>query len=156
MANRTAWTAGNSASGIGWQSMTVSATLAAGSAQLDNTDVANDTNLDLFADVSISCTTASSTYTAGMNVAFYVCALNQDGTTYGDNHLTTTAAAVTTSLYPAGLIPLFVGATQTSIIGNIIGIQLPPGKFRWGFMNNGITFTAATFKFRTYNTNLNN
>jgi hypothetical protein len=156
MANRTAWTAGNSASGLGWQAMTVSATLAAGSAQLDAADVANATNLDLFADISVSCTTASATYSAGMCLSFYIYALNQDGTTYGDNHLTTTAAAVVPAMPAAAVIPLFIGATQTSIVGHALQIPLPPGNFRWAIANNGVTLTAATVKFRTYNTNLNN
>lgn len=155
MASRTAWTAGNGA-GLTWTTITISATLAAGSAQMDTADVANGTALDQLADLSISLTTASSTYTALMNIAIYLCMLNQDGTTYGDNHLTTSAAAVTPSFPPVATIPLFAAAAQTSIIGNVQGILLPPGTFRWGVMNNGITLTAATVKFRTYNTNLNN
>jgi hypothetical protein len=156
MVSRTAWTAGNGV-GFTWTALTVSATLANGNSQLDNADIANQTNLDMFADLSISLTIASSTIAAGAYIAFWLAALNQDGSTYGDNHVTTTAAAVTPSYPSIAIIPCFAAAAQTSIIGNALGLVIPPGTFRWIIQNNsGFTLTAATAKYRTYNINNNN
>lgn len=156
MASRTAWTGGNGA-GLTWATANANAgTLANGNSVLDSTDITNGTSLDIFADVSFSCTIASSAVLAGANVAFYLALLNQDGSTYGDNHVTTTPGSAAPSYAPAAVIPLFV-ATVTSLIGNYQGIILPPGTFRWIVQNNsGFAFTAATIKYRTYNTNLNN
>lgn len=157
MASRTAWTAGNGA-GLTWATANANAgTLGNGNSVLDSTDIANGTNLDIFADVSFSCTISSSTIAAGANLAFYLALLNQDGTTYGDNHVTTTPAAAAPSYAPVAVVPLFAAASQTSLIGIYQGIILPPGTFRWIVQNNsGFAFTAATIKYRTYNTNLNN
>jgi hypothetical protein len=157
MVSRTAWTGGNGA-GLTWATANANAgTLANGNSVLDSTDITNGISLDIFADVSFSCTIASSTIAAGANIAFYLALLNQDGSTYGDNHVTTTPAAAAPSYAPAAVINLFAAATQTSLIGNYQGIVLPPGTFRWIVQNNsGFAFTAATLKYRTYNTNLNN
>lgn len=156
-ANRTAWTAGNGV-GFTWTTAQANAgTLATGNSVLDSTDVTNQSALDLFADLSHSLTLASSTIAAGANIAYWLCALNQDGTTYGDNHLTTTPAAVTPSFFPIAVINCFAAAAQTTIVGNCTGLVMPPGTFRWGTQNNcGFTLTGATIKYRTYNTNLNN
>lgn len=157
MANRTAWVAGNGA-GLTWSTANANAgTLANTNSVLDSTDITNGTALDIFADVSISCTISSSTIVAGANVALYLAYLNQDGTTYGDNHVTTTPAAAAPSYPPIAVIPLFAAATQTSLIGIATGLILAPGTFRWIVQNNsGFNFTAATIKYRTYNINLNN
>lgn len=163
-ANTVAWIGGNLNAGTGWvtavgNSTTGLATLANGSSILDGADVTNGTAFDLFADLSHSMTIASSTILAGAAISYWIYSLNQDGTTYGDNHLTTTAAAVTPSAGPSCAINCFPGATQTSIIGNsnvFQPITLPPGTFRWAMQNNsGFAFTAATIKFRSYITNVN-
>jgi len=158
-ANTTAWTGGTLNSGLGWVNAISTggvATLANGNSILDGTDQTNGTGLDIFADLSFSITIASSTIVAGANTVYYNYYLNQDGTTYGDNHLTTTAAAVTSTLFPVATPACFAAAAQTSIIGNWTGIVLAPGTFRWAMQNNcGFTFTAATIKYRSYNTNLN-
>ena len=157
MTNRLAWTAGNGV-GFTWSVANANAgTLANGNSVLDSTDILNQTALDIYADVSISLTIASSTIAAGANMTFWIAMLNQDGTTYGDNKVTTTPAAVTPSYSPAAVIPTNPGTAQTSIIGNAFGIIIPPGTFRWLVQNNiGFTLTAATIKYRTYNMNLNN
>lgn len=157
MANRTAWTGGLLNSGLGWvTAVSTAGTLATANSVLDSSDITNGSSLDIFADISVSCTISSSTIAAGANLAFWIYPLNQDGTTYGDNHLTTTPAAVTPSAAPDVIIPCFAAAGQTSIIGIARGIIIPPGTFRWAIQNNcGFTFTAATIKYRTYNTNLN-
>lgn len=161
MASRTAWTAGNGV-GFTWSTAIASANMASmtnGQSVMDSTDITNQTALDMFADISISLAISSSTIAAGANIAIWLYALNQDGTTYGDNHLTTSAATVTSSAPPIASIPCFAAATQTSIIGNITGIIIPPGTFRWAMQNNsGFTLTSGTqtVKYRTYNINLNN
>lgn len=160
-ASRTAWVAGNGA-GFTWATAIASANMASmtnGQSVMDSTDITNQTALDLFADVSISLIIASSTIAAGANIALWIYPLNQDGSTYGDNHLTTSAASVTSSASPIAVIPCFAAATQTSIIGNITGIVMPPGTFRWAMQNNsGFSLTSGTqtIKYRTYNTINNN
>jgi hypothetical protein len=160
MANRTAWVAGLGQT-FTWGTAIASANMASmtnGQSVLDSTDITNQTALDIFADISISLAIASSTIAAGANIAIFLAALNQDGTTYGDNHLTTSAASVTPSYSPIAVIPLFAAATQTSLIGNALGLVIPPGTFRWGMQNNsGFSLTSGTqtIKYRTYNTNLN-
>lgn len=161
MTSRTAWTGGLLNTGLGWTATLTTggvATLANGNSILDGTDITNGTSLDIFADISLSATIASSAVAAGANVVFWAYYLNQDGTTYGDNQLTTTAAAVTpVAVGQAGpySIPLFA-STRTTLVGNYTGIILAPGTFRFAMQNNcGFTFTACTVKFRSYNTNLN-
>jgi hypothetical protein len=156
-ANRTAWTAGNGV-GFTWSTAQANAgTLASTDSVLDSTDITNQTALDLFCDVSHSLTIASSTIAAGANFAYYLAYLNEDGSTYGDNHVTTTPAAAAPTYPPAAAVAAFAAATQTSVIGNATGILLAPGTFRWVNQNNiGFNLTAATIKYRTYNTNLNN
>jgi hypothetical protein len=163
MANRIAWTAG---SGVGF---TWTTCIPSGNMQgmlnaqsvLGTTDVTNQTGLDIFADVSISLSISSSTIAAGANVPIYLAQLNQDGTTYGDNHVTTTALGNSPSYPPVAIIKCFVGASQTSIIGNAIGVMIPPGTFRWAMKNNtgfqlSVSANSQQIKYRTYNTNLNN
>lgn len=162
MTSRTAWTAGNGV-GFTW-------TLAINTADLTtmataNTvvssvaDIANQTNLDMFMDISVSCNISSSTIAAGANLALFIFPLNQDGTTYGDGQFTNgTAAAKTPTFPPCGVIPLVAAASQTTLLGMITQIPIPPGSFRVGMQNNsGFTFTGTnTVKYRTYNLNLNN
>lgn len=156
-ANTTSWSGGNLNSGLGWVSiLSAVSSLGSGSAILDNTDVTNGTGLDIFCDISMSGTIGSNTIAAGANFAFWIYMLNQDGTSYGDNHQSTTASANVPSDAPDAVIPLFAAAAQTSIVGSKKGLQLPPGTFRWVVQNNcGFNATGLVFKFRTYNTNLN-
>jgi hypothetical protein len=161
VASRTAWTAGNGV-GFTWTTAIASANMASmtnGQSVLASSDITNQTALDIFADVSISLIIASSTIAAGANIAIFMAILNQDGSTYGDNHVTTTASSVTPSYTPIATIPCFAGASQTTIIGNALGIVIPPGTFRWAMQNNsGFSLTSGTqtIMYRTYNTNLNN
>lgn len=153
---KTSWTAGNGV-GYTWSQAIASARMASmtsGQSVMDGTDITNQTAQDMFADISISLIIASSTIVAGANIAIFLYALNQDGTTYGDNHLTTTAASVTPSLPPIATINCFAAATQTSIIGNATGLIIPPGTFRWAMQDNsGFSLTSGTqtISYRTYN-----
>lgn len=167
MANKTSWVAG---AGVGftWTQAIASSqmvSMANGSTVLDTTDITNQTDLDIFCDVSISLVIASSTIVAGADIAIFLAMLNQDGTTYGDNKIVTTAggSAITPSYPPIVAIPCFAAAAQTTIIGNSWSagsspLVIPPGTFRWALQNNsGFTLTAGTqtVKYRLYNTNLN-
>lgn len=163
MTARTAWTAGNGA-GLTWATAINSADLASmvnGSTVVSSVaDIANGTNLDMFMDVSVNMLIASSTIVAGANLALWLYALNQDGTTYGDGQFVNgTQKASTPTFSPIGAIPLIAAAAQTALIGQINQIIIPPGSFRLALQNNsGFTLTSGTqtVKYRTYNLNLNN
>jgi hypothetical protein len=163
MSSRTAWTAGNGV-GFTWTTLINSADLASminGSSVVSSVaDIANQTNLDMFMDISFSCAIASSTIVAGANISFWLFLLNQDGTTYGDGQFTNgTQAAKTPTFAPCGIFPLVAAAAQTTMVGAINQIIIPPGSFRVAAQNNsGFTLTAGTqtVKYRTYNINLNN
>jgi hypothetical protein len=163
VSNRTAWAAGNGV-GLTWTTLINSADLASmanGKTVLSSVaDIANGTNLDQFMDVSASCAIASSTIAAGATLAFWIYALNEDGSTYGDGQLTSgTPASVTPTFPSSGTMPLVAAASQTTLLGFIQGIIIPPGSFRVAMQNSsGFSFTSGTqtVKYRTYNINLNN
>src|SRR3974390_2010594 len=100
MVNRTAWTAGNGV-GYTWTSIIQSSDfttslLTNGQSVLGTPTVANQTQQDMFMDISVRLSIASSTIAAGANLALWLYALLDNGTTYGDGQLTAgTAAAVT-------------------------------------------------------------
>jgi len=162
MANRTSWVAGNGA-GLSWTTGINSSDLASmssGSSVLSTVaDIANGTNLDQFMDVSVRCAIASNTIAAGANLALWLYALLDDGSTYGDGQLAAgTQAAKTPVFSPCGVIPLLAAASQTTLVGIVTGILLPPGSFRLALQNNsGFALSAGTqtVKYRTYNQNLN-
>lgn len=162
MANTNAWSAGNGV-GFTWSTAINSADMAsmgnANSVVSSVADIANQTNLDIFADISFSLAISSSTIVVPANIAFWLFLLNQDGTTYGDGQFTNgTAAAKTPTFSPCAVFPLVAAAAQTTLVGFISGILIPPGSFRWGMQNNsGFTLTSGTqtVKYRTYNTQNN-
>lgn len=158
MASRTAWIAGNG-QGLTWGSLFGSevSTLVNGDSVLSSVDIANGTALDQFMDVSLEATIASSTIAAGANFALWLMALMEDGSTYGDNSMTTTPAAVAPGIFPVATMPLIAKASTTALYGYAQGVILPPGSFAMALQNNcGFTLTACTVKYRTYNQNLNN
>lgn len=162
MASRTAWVAGLG-QGFTWGTAINSADMASianGSSVVSSVaDITNQTALDIFADLSFSLAIASSTIVAGANIAFWIAALNQDGSTYGDGQFTNgTQAAKTPTFAPCAVFPLVAAAAQTTMVGAVTGIIIPPGSFRFAMQNNsGFALTAGTqtVKYRTYNTNLN-
>lgn len=162
MASRTAWVAGLGV-GFTWTTLVNSADLASmanGSSVVSSVaDIANQTNLDQFMDVSLRCAIASSTIVAGANFALWLYALLDDGSTYGDGQFTNgTAAAKTPTFAPVAIFPLVAAAAQTTLVGFASGIIIPPGSFRAAIQNNsGFALTAGTqtVKYRTYNQNLN-
>lgn len=166
MTSRTAWTTGNGNSGAGltWTTGINSSDLAsmatANSVLSSVADIANGTNLDMFMDISAILAISSSTIAAGANLAFWLYALQEDGSTYGDGLLVAgTQAAKTPAFVPCAIMPLIAAAAQTALVGFSQQIIIPPGSFRLAIQNNsGFTLTAGTqtVKFRSYNLNLNN
>jgi hypothetical protein len=164
MANRTAWTAGNGA-GFTFSQMFTPADIAGltngGSVLSTWTAVANQTNLDFFADISLEFTIATATVTAGAYFGIWIAALGNDGSTYGDGHLVGgTALAYVPPWSPAAIFPL--GAFSTvAMRGYAQQVMLPYNSFRWILYNNsGVTLSATTAnnttQFITANVQLNN
>lgn len=164
MASRTAWTAGNGV-GYTWTTAINSADLASmanGSTVVSSVaDIANQTNQDIYADLSVRLAIASTAITAGANVALWLYALLDDGATYGDGQFTNGTQAAKTPAFPPIAIVNFPVATLTALVGYVQGIVIPPGSFRFALQNNLLPSTALsagtqTVKYRTYNVNLNN
>lgn len=165
MANRTAWIAGN---GVGFTWTTAIngsdlASLANGSTVLSSVaDIANQTNLDIYADISVRMTVASATPPAGSQFSLFLCALLDDGSTYGDGSMTSGGTATRIPPFaPAGVISLESAAAVTLLAGFVQGILIPPGSFRLALTNSSGAALSATagncvVKYRTYNLNLNN
>ena len=162
MANRTAWTAGNGV-GYTWTAIIqasdfTTSLLTNGQSVLGTPTVANQTQQDMFMDISVRLSIASSTIAAGANFALWLYALLDDGATYGDGQLTAGAAAAKTPTFaPCGTIPLVAAAAQTSLVGFVQQVIIPPGSFKLAIQNNsGFTFSGTqTCMYRTYNLNLN-
>jgi hypothetical protein len=165
MANRTAWVAGNG-EGFAWGTALNGsdlALLANGSTVLSSVaDIANQTGLDLYADVSVRMTVASATPPAGAFLALYLAALLDDGATYGDGSMTSGGTIARAPPYaPVGIVALESAAATTLLAGFVPGILIPPGSFRFALYNGSgaaLSATAANciVKYRTYNLNLNN
>ena len=119
----------------------------------NDTDITNGTALDIFADVSISL---GSVTTAAPNYwGVYLYPLNQDGSTYGDGVCVATpvqGSVIPSATYWVGNI---IVPVQTAVVTGILTrIILPPGTFRWLFLNElGVTLASSsnTIKYRTYN-----
>jgi hypothetical protein len=163
MTNRTAWTAGNGV-GFTWATLINSADMASmvnGATVLSSvSDITNQASLDIFMDISYTLAISSSTVTAGSNFSFYLYALNQDGTHYGDGQLTAgTASTLTPVLPPCATVGIPAVGGTTNMYGFAQQIIIPPGSFRVAIQNNsGFTLTAGTqtVRYRTYNIQLNN
>lgn len=162
MANRSAWTAGNGV-GFTWSTLINSTDLASminGDTVLSSVaDIANGTALDQFMDISAKLVISSSAVAAGANLAFWLYALQEDGSSYGDGQLTAGTPAALTPVPTAfcGAIALPT-ATIATLEGFLQGVVIPPGSFRVAMQNNsGYTLTSGTqtVKYRTYNQNLN-
>jgi hypothetical protein len=163
MTSRTAWTAGLLNSGLGWTSLfgsELNSGIANGSSILSSVSIANGSSLDMFFDVSFECLLSSGqTIAAGANFVLWLMPLMEDGSTYGDGSLSTTAAAVTPGLYPKLIMPLRAASSISALYGlNNDPLDMPPGTWAAGFQNNcGFTLNTSgnVAKFRSYNINLN-
>lgn len=163
MANRTSWAVGNGA-GLTWSTAINGSdlvSLANGSTALSSVaDIANGAALDIYADISVRLTVASTAFAAGSYVALYLAALLDDGATYGDGSMGSGGVITRAPPFaPVACIPIAV-ATQTLIAGFAQGIAIPPGSFRLALYNSsGVTLSATAgnniVKYRTYNLNLN-
>ena len=152
------WIAGSGA-GLTWTEAIAAADLnglASNSSTITTANVVtNGTALDIFSDFSIklkvNATTAAPNY-----VGVYLYPLNQDGTAYGDNAVTSKSAVTPSATYWVGNILVPTGITSGNFVyGNISRIILPPGSFLWVIQNaTGVALFADTnsiCKYRTYN-----
>jgi hypothetical protein len=165
MANRSAWTAGNGV-GLTWTTAINQAdlvSLANGSTVLSSVaDIANQTNLDIYADIAVRMTVASATPPAGAYFGIYLVALLDDGVTYGDGFLTSGGVINRAPPWsPIGTISLETAVATTNLSGFAQGLVIPPGSFRFALYNGSgaaLSATAANCNvhYRTYNMNLNN
>lgn len=123
--------------------------IASGNSILSDLQIDNTTALDVYCDVSINL--ASAVFVgAGACVGISLYPLNKDASTYGDGRFGTSAAGP--APYLVGTIPL-VAATQAQE-GTLLGVVIPPGKFKFVFTNNGgvaLAGSGNTCQYRTYN-----
>jgi hypothetical protein len=147
------WVAGSGV-GLTWTTLDTTSlnSLGAGNALQSGTQIANDTPLDLFADVELYL--ASLAAVAPNYVGIYLYPLLSDGTNYGDTRFTSAAAGPPPSTYWVGNI---VYDPSTGIKqGMLRGVILPPGKFKfvvYNQMGSSVTFASSgnILKYRTYN-----
>jgi hypothetical protein len=163
MANRTSWTAGNGV-GLTWTEAIKTADLASlphGDAVLSSdADIANGTQLDMVADVSVRLAISSATPAAGDFIGIYLVPLLDDGSTYGDgSYVGGTQKALQPPYPPVGVVPLQSTNAATVLSGMVQGIVIPPGSFRFllylGTASINLSSGTQTVKYRTYNINLN-
>ena len=166
MSNNTGWVAGRGV-GLTWSPAfnTTDFTTSNSGGALATTqtvlssvaDITNGTALDMFCDLSVILTTASSTYTASSIATFWLYPLLADGTTYGDGLLASGTAKTLTPVFPPlGAIQGYAAASQTTVAGYLGGLIIPPGSWRFAMQNGiGFTLSGGTVKYRTYNINLN-
>jgi hypothetical protein len=107
--------------------------------------ITNGTSLDQFIDVSFELSISSSTIAAGANLAVWLMPLMEDGSTYSDNSLSTSQAAVT----PPLSLAMFVRAASfstTALYGYNAArtLVIPPGTWLPGIRNNS-GFTLSSF-----------
>jgi len=146
------WIAGSGA-GFTWTTAASSGTLASlasGNAILGDVSITNQTALDVFADVDLIL--ASAAFVAPNYVGVYLYPLGSDGTSYGDGRFGTAATGPAGPNYFVGMIGL-VAATQAQT-GQLTGIRIPPGTFKFVLFNNGgVNWSSGvnTLKYRTYN-----
>ena len=158
MANTTRWVADTAWSAAFNTTDFTNGQMTNGQALLSTVVIANASALDMFMDVSIQQSIASSTIPAGANFALWICPLLADGTTYWAPLTAGTAAAPVPPWPPAAVVPLYAAATQTTLTGIATGIIIPPGSFSLIAQNNSqftLTNTVQTWDYRTYNINLN-
>ena len=152
------WIAGSGA-GLTWTEAIAAAdlnALASNSSTITTANVVtNGTALDIFADFSVAIK-AGGTTASPNNIGVYLYPLNQDGSTYGDNAVTSKSAVTPSAAYWAGNIIVPTGVTSGNFVyGQVNRIILPPGSFLWVIQNQlGVAVfsdTNSICKYRTYN-----
>lgn len=163
MTNRTAWTPGIGGTGA-WTAAFASTDFTSaqptnGQCLLSTVTIANVTNLDMYMEIGVVQSIASSTIAAGANISFWLAPLLPDGSTYFPPLTAGTAGAAVPPGTPCAVIPLYAATGQTVLSGYYGPIILPAGNFRLIEQNNsGFTYTATTqiHSYRMANINLNN
>lgn len=144
------WIAG-SGQGLTWGAAfgSVVDTLASGSAIASSIAITNGTALDIFADISMSLSSAA--FASPLYMAFYLYPLNQDGTSYGDGNFTSASTLTPPSNYFINTIG--ISTTAGPQTGSLVRAVLPPGTFKFVIQNNGgVTLGSGnTIQYRTYN-----
>lgn len=125
----------------------------AGSSVLSSVaDITNGAALDVYCDVSFDL--ASLAVAAPAFIGLYLYPLNRDGSTYGDNNFVAGTQKVAVPGY-SYLLKNLVFPTGTAVAkGTLVGLNMPPGSFRFAIWNQmGIAFSASanTIQYRTYN-----
>ena len=104
MTSKTAWVSDPNGVGLSWTTAINSTDMASmtnGQTVVSSvSDIANGTNLAMFADLSFQLVISSSTIASGANFAFWLYCLNQDGTTYSDGQFTNGTAKSATPSFP--------------------------------------------------------
>lgn len=167
MSNKTSWISGTGQGLSSWSARTVAFGTADLTSLADSKSVlssgtaqANQTNLDIYADISVQVTVGSSTPRAGGYIGIWLAMLAQDGTTYGDGQLTAgTQTTYVPPWSPLCIIPL-ANQAMTLMAGAATGVVLPPEQFQFILYNfSNVTFSATAgnnvVSFKTYNLNLN-
>lgn len=150
----TNWIAGDGV-GLTWTSCFVTTDInslaSANYTPSTSTVIANGTALDFYADLSFSLTVTTGS-TGSPYLDFYLMPLNGDGTTYGSN--TAKGATIPPLTYRIGTVILPNSLTAAVATGQLRGIVLPAGNFKFGVANqtgNALAATAGTIWYRTYN-----
>lgn len=129
--------------------------LAAADVAVSSIVIDNATALDELFEISFSLT--GTTPTTGVSyLTFYLLALNQDGTTYGDG--TVSGAVLPGSNYQIASVQVPLGKTSAVLTGHTDKLDLPRGSFVLAVANNTGNALAAsgnTISYRTTNENLN-
>lgn len=124
-------------------------------AVIGGVSIANQTPLDMFADISIVLSSVA--FAAPNTIGVYLYPLSDDGTHYGDGAYGTPASPTQASGPPPATYfvgNIIVDPTTAAQYGQLTGIIIPPGTFAFVFYNNaGIVLAASgnTCKCRTYN-----
>ncbi len=143
MANTAIWAGPLGTSPYSWASAfgTEINSLASGSYALSSIIIDNTSGLltDGWLSVALGSVAPSA---AGASLAFYLQALNQDGTTYGDGVASGTVLPVSGYLGSIGWPTSSTAATQTQSMK--IEREIPPTKFKLGVVNNLGSALAAS------------
>lgn len=149
------WIAGSGV-GLTWTDAFSAATLnsiASGNSILSDLPISNATPLDMFCDLSLVFGTGP-TWASPFFVGIYLYPLSDDASHYGDGLFTSSAAGIPGQNYFCGSINTGP-ATSGAKYGQLTGIVIPPGTFKF-VLYNGMGGTLAgsganTCKYRTYN-----
>lgn len=110
-------------------------TLPNGDAILCSTQIANQTNNDLYAHFSIAFGSVT-TFAGAPNVQVFIYPLNQDGSTYGDGSFGSAAAGPPPAQYATSCVIPAPASTTGAFKGECWNIPIPPVAFKVVLYNN--------------------